>query len=193
MFFAPCLIALVVSILPLASALSVPSGYKNVTTDDLSSLAATSNFIISSAKFGTQLNIGYAVTGNGNAVILYTAETADAINQQWILNNVVGSPSQYTIESAEAPTFLSFPGASASPFTQSYNGQTIVDSTCYPTFTIQQLTAGENGYKITENSFGGILTAWAQYVEGSSIGMATYQLSADLGTAQVWNIFAAPT
>ncbi|KAJ6458577.1 hypothetical protein C8R47DRAFT_1328204 [Mycena vitilis] len=87
-------------------------------------------------------------------------------------------------------SFLSFPGARAS--TLSYNGQTIVDSTSYPTYTIQQLAPGANQYKIAENTFGGILTAWAQYTEGTSIGMATFQRSADLGTAQVWEIFAAP-
>ncbi|KAJ7145572.1 hypothetical protein C8R44DRAFT_863447 [Mycena epipterygia] len=190
MFFASSLVALVASILPLASALAVPKGYKNVTTADISSLAATSNFVIASQQFGTELNVGYASTGDGSAVILYTAQTADATNQQWTLNNVVGSPTEYTIESAEASTFLSFPGAGSS--TLSWNGQTIVDSTCYPTYTIQQLTPGVNGYRITENTFGGILTAWAQYVEGTSIGMATFQRSADLGTAQVWMIFAAP-
>ncbi|KAJ7248704.1 hypothetical protein C8J57DRAFT_1240122 [Mycena rebaudengoi] len=188
MFFAPILVALVASILPIASAIAVPTGYKSVIAANLSSLAATSNFVIASAKFGTELNVGYAVTGNGNAVILYTASTAQATNQQWILNNVIGSPTEYTIESAEAPTFLSFPGAGSS--TVSYNGQTIVDSTCYPTFTIRQLTPGQNGYSITENMFGGILTAWGQYVEGGSIGMATFQRSADLGAAQVWMIFA---
>ncbi|KAJ7655981.1 hypothetical protein DFH06DRAFT_1199885 [Mycena polygramma] len=189
MFFAASLIALAGSLLPLASALAVPEGFKSVTTADLSSFAASTKFLIASEKFNTQLNIGYNVTGDGNAVILYTPTTAASPNQQWLLNNIVGSPTEYTIESAEASTFLSFPGARAS--TLSYNGQTIVDSTCYPTYTIQQLAPGANQYKITENTFGGILTAWAQYTEGTSIGMATFQRSADLGTAQVWEIFAA--
>ncbi|KAJ7775540.1 hypothetical protein B0H16DRAFT_1684424 [Mycena metata] len=178
------------SIFPLANALTVAAGYKSVVTDNLSSLATTSKFLIASKQFGTELNIGYSVTGDGSAVILYTAETGEAPNQQWILNNVIGSPTQYTIESAIAPTFLSFPGAGAS--TTSWNGQTIVDATCYPTYTIQQVTPGENAYSITENTFGGILTAWAQYTEGVSIGMATFQRSADLGAAQVWMLYAAP-
>ncbi|KAJ7027326.1 hypothetical protein C8F04DRAFT_1399526 [Mycena alexandri] len=185
------LVAFAASILPLATSLTVATGYKSVTTtDDLSSLATTSNFLIASKQFGTELNVGYNVTGDGNAVILYTPSANKATNQQWILTNVIGSPTQYTIASADAPTFLSFPGAAAS--TISYNGQTIVDATCYPTYTIQQVTPGENGYRITENTFGGILTAWAQYVETSSIGMATFQRSADLGAAQVWMIYAAP-
>ncbi|KAJ6494272.1 hypothetical protein C8R45DRAFT_1212323 [Mycena sanguinolenta] len=190
MFFAPVSLALAASILSFASALVVPDGFTTVTAANLSSLAATSKFVITSQQFGTQLNVGYNATGNGAAVILYTPSTATAINQQWILNNVVGSPTEYTIQSVSSQTFLSFPGDSAS--TISYNGQTIVDSTCYPTFTIQQLTPGVNGYRITENTFGGILTAWAQYTEGKSIGMATFQVSADLGAAQVWEIAAAP-
>jgi hypothetical protein len=82
MFFAPSVVALVASILPLAAALAVPSGYTSVTVADLSPLAATSNFLIASERFGTELNIGYNVTGNGNAVILYTAQAAQATNQQ---------------------------------------------------------------------------------------------------------------
>ncbi|KAF7369857.1 hypothetical protein MSAN_00614700 [Mycena sanguinolenta] len=184
MFFAPLTAALLASILPFASAIVVPHGFTSVTAADLSSLAATSKFVIASQQFGTELNVAYNATGNGAPVILYTPTTATAINQQWILNNVVGSPTEYTIQSVSSQTFLSFPGDSTS--TISYDGQTIIDSTCYPTFTIQQLTPGVNGYRITENTFGGILTAWAQYTEGKSVGMATFQRSADLGSAQVW-------
>ncbi|KAJ7235722.1 hypothetical protein B0H12DRAFT_1075994 [Mycena haematopus] len=189
MFF-PSVVAFVVSIFPFASGLAVRPGFTSVTTAKLSSLAATSKFVFASKQFGTELNVGYNATGNGAAVILYTPSGATAINQQWLLNNVVGSPTEYTIQSVSAQSFLSFPGAGAS--TISYNGQTIVDSTCYPTFTIEQVTPGVNGYRITENTFGGILTAWAQYVEGTSIGMATFQVTGDLGAAQVWTISAAP-
>ncbi|KAF8192238.1 hypothetical protein K438DRAFT_1762237 [Mycena galopus ATCC 62051] len=190
MFFAPSLVALITSILPLVSPLILPSGYKNVTTDDLSPLAATSSFVIASQKFGTELNVGYSSTGDGSPVILYAPTTAQAINQQWILNNIVGSPTEYFIESAEAPTFLSFPGAGSSTF--SWNAQTIIDATCYPNYTIQQLTPGVNGYRITENMYGGILTAWAQYVQGGAIGMATFQPIVELGAAQVWELYVDP-
>ncbi|KAJ7864989.1 hypothetical protein B0H14DRAFT_2734976 [Mycena olivaceomarginata] len=189
MFFAPsAAVALIASILPLSAALAVPTGYTSVTTANISSLAVTSRFVIASAQFGTELNIGYADTGNGNAVILYAAEAAQATNQQWILNNVIGSPTEYTIQSAEAPTFLSFPGAGSS--TVSWNGQTIVDDTCYPTYTIRQYTPGVNGYLITENMFGAYLTAWPQYTETKSIGMATFQRTADLAYAQIWYLYA---
>ncbi|KAJ7876412.1 hypothetical protein B0H13DRAFT_2347633 [Mycena leptocephala] len=145
MFFAPsAAVALIASILPLAAALAVPNGYTSVTTANVSSLAATSRFVIASAQFGTELNIGYSNTSNGNAVILYGAGAAQSTNQQWILNNVIGSPTEYTIQSAEAPAFLSFPGAGSSAL--SFNGQTVVDDTCYPTFTIRQYTPGVNGY-----------------------------------------------
>ncbi|KAJ7900877.1 hypothetical protein B0H13DRAFT_1883176 [Mycena leptocephala] len=182
MFFTPKLLAVAASILPLAYALAVPSGYTSVATANLSALAATSNFLIASERFGTELNIAYGLTGDGETVILYGTVAAQANNQQWILNNVVGSPTEYTIESAEAQTFLSFPGARSTTQTTSWNGQTIVDSTCYPTFTIQQVTPGQNGYMI--------LTAWASYVEGATIGMATFQRSEDLAAAQVWMLYA---
>ncbi|KAJ7698206.1 hypothetical protein B0H16DRAFT_1749776 [Mycena metata] len=186
MFFASISLALAASIFSFASALVVPDGFTSVTAANLSSLAATSKFVIASQLFGTQLNPPHPLT-NRRVHSPSPASILTAI--QWILNNVVGSPTEYTIQSISSQTFLSFPGDSAS--TISYNGQTIIDSTCYPTFTIQQLTPGVNGYRITENTFGGILTAWAQYTEGTSIGMATFQVSADLGAAQVWVIAAA--
>ncbi|KAJ7658159.1 hypothetical protein DFH06DRAFT_1472845 [Mycena polygramma] len=99
----------------------------------------------------------------------------------WILHGILGAPNIYKIESAEAPTFLSFPGARAS--TSSFFGQTIVDSTCYPTFTFEQLAVGENRYRIIENTFGGILTAWGEYVEGGSVGM-----SLPSNAAQTWEL-----
>ncbi|KAJ7439011.1 hypothetical protein B0H11DRAFT_2254134 [Mycena galericulata] len=184
------LVALAASILPFASTLTVPTAYKSVSTDELSSLAATSNFVIASQQFGTALNIQGAVTGDGDAVILYSNAFDGSINQQWILNNVAGSSNQYTIESAQAATFLSFPGAESS--TTSSNAQTVIDASNHPTFTIQQITPFENAYTITENKFGNILTAWAQYAEDGSVGLATFQPSADLGAAQVWMIFSAP-
>jgi hypothetical protein len=80
MFFAFGLAALVASILPLVSAVAVPSGYKNVTTDDLSSLVATSNFVIASTQFGTSLNIPGGEAGDGGAVILYANAADPGIN-----------------------------------------------------------------------------------------------------------------
>ncbi|KAJ7732145.1 hypothetical protein B0H16DRAFT_1582087 [Mycena metata] len=189
-FRLPLLAALAAAMLPLATVLAVPTGFTNVATGDLSSLATTSNFVIASKQFGTELNIGSNITTEGNAVILYTPTTAGSPNQQWILTNVVGSPTEYTIQSADAPTFLSFPGAVVSG--TSFNGQTVVDPICYPTYTIKQLTPGVNGYIITENMFGATLTAWAQYVETKTVGMATFQRTVDLGNAQVWELFAAP-
>ncbi|KAF7349105.1 hypothetical protein MVEN_01432600 [Mycena venus] len=187
--FALSLAALVASIFSIASALTLPSEYTNFTTANLSSLAATSKFAIASERFGTLLNLAFAITGDGEAVML-DGTVASNPNVQWILNNVIGSATQYTIQSAQAPTFLSFPGARSTTQTTSLYGQTIVDSIGYPTFTIQQVTPGQNGYTITENMFGGILTAWPPYVEGGTIGMATFQGSEQLGSAQVWTISA---
>ncbi|KAJ7742143.1 hypothetical protein DFH07DRAFT_943376 [Mycena maculata] len=166
------LVALAASILPFASTLTVPTGYKSISTDELSSLAATSNFVIASQQFGTALNVQGDTTGDGDAVILYSNAFDGSLNQQWILNNVAGSPNQYTIESAQAATFLSFPGAESS--TTSSNAQTVIDTTYYPTFTIQQISPFQNGY-----TFGNILTAWAQYAEDGSVGLgAPEELSA---------------
>ncbi|KAJ7648343.1 hypothetical protein DFH06DRAFT_1209992 [Mycena polygramma] len=94
MIFSTSVLALVGSLLPLA-ALALPSGFKSVTTADLSSLSTTSKFLIASEKFNTQLNIAGNRIGDGNAVIMYTPNTASSPNQQWFLNNVVGSPNEY--------------------------------------------------------------------------------------------------
>ncbi|KAJ6447625.1 hypothetical protein C8R45DRAFT_1047457, partial [Mycena sanguinolenta] len=181
--FAPIIVALVASISPFASAVAVPAGFTSVAAN-LSSLAATSKFVIASKQFGTQLNVAYNQTGNGAAVILYPASFAASVNQQWLLNNVnIASPTEYTIQSVSSQTFLTWPGEGSSVI--SWDSPTVVDSTCYPTFTVTQITPGVNEYSIVENTKGGILTAWAQWVEGTVSGIATFQLSADLGSALV--------
>ena len=71
------------SIIALASAVAIPDGYKSVTTlDSLSSLAASSNFVIASSEYGTELNIAYSLTGEGSPVVAYAEQGDVDANQQ---------------------------------------------------------------------------------------------------------------
>ncbi len=68
---------------PFASAAAVPVEYKIVTPDMLPSIAATSNFLITSGLYGTHLNVAHDILDDGNPVIAYNAgETTFALNSQ---------------------------------------------------------------------------------------------------------------
>lgn len=77
------LAALLISAIHFASVVAIPSGYKSVTPDLLTSLPAnTTKVIIASGTYGTELNVAYGGTEQGSPVIMYTPSTAGSNNQQ---------------------------------------------------------------------------------------------------------------